>query len=167
MNGYQHLGLVERRQIYQLAATGRSVHQIAASLQRHRSTIYRELKRNQHLDDEPVFRGYFPTAAQTMADRRRVRGGKIARKPELAAYIADRLSAAWSPEQIAGYLRRHRGNHEAVCHETYALTNRPWLGSQWADMRVGGTPRRRTAYDNGDGNETTLPKLGPLSTCSD
>ena len=34
MNGYQHLGLDERRQIYQLAATGRSVHQIAASLQR-------------------------------------------------------------------------------------------------------------------------------------
>jgi len=113
MNGYQHLGLDERRQVYQLAATGRSVQQIAAALQRHRSTIYRELKRNRHLDDEPLFRGYFPTAAQTMADRRRVRGGKIARKPELAAYIADRLSAAWSPEQIAGYLRRHRGNREA------------------------------------------------------
>ena len=83
MNGYQHLGLVERRQIYQLAATGRSVHQIAASRQRHRSTIYRELKRNQHLDDEPVFRGYFPTAAQTMAARRRVRGSKIVRSPSL------------------------------------------------------------------------------------
>jgi len=53
-----------------------------------------------------------------MARNRRVRGGKIARKPELAAYIADRLFAAWSPEQIAGYLRRHRGHREAVCHET-------------------------------------------------
>ena len=53
-----------------------------------------------------------------MASERRVRGGKIARKPELAAYIADRLSAAWSPEQIAGYFRRHRGIREAVCHET-------------------------------------------------
>lgn len=44
MNGYQHLGLDDRRQIYQLAATGRSMQQIAAALQRHRSTIYRELK---------------------------------------------------------------------------------------------------------------------------
>jgi IS30 family transposase len=59
MNGYQHLGLDEQRQIYQLAATGRSVQQIAAALQRHRSTIYRELKRNWHLDDEPLFRGHF------------------------------------------------------------------------------------------------------------
>jgi hypothetical protein len=64
MNGYQNLGLDERRQVYQLAATGRSVQQIAAALQRHRSTIYREVKRNRHLDDEPLFRGYFPTAAQ-------------------------------------------------------------------------------------------------------
>ena len=34
MNGYQHLGLDERRQIYQLAVTGRSVLQISAALQR-------------------------------------------------------------------------------------------------------------------------------------
>lgn len=118
MNGYQHLGLDERRDIYRLVATGRSVRQIADALRRHSSTIYRELKRNRHLDEHPLFRGYFPTVAQTMARGRRVRGGKIARQPELAAYIADRLSAAWSPEQIAGYLRRHRGVREAVCHET-------------------------------------------------
>ncbi|ANI79086.1 IS30 family transposase [Sphingobium sp. EP60837] len=118
MNGYQHLGLDERRDIYRLVATGRSVREVAATLRRHPSTIYRELKRNRHLDEHPLFRGYFPTVAQTMASGRRVRGGKIARKPELATYIADRLSAAWSPEQIAGYLRRHRGLRETVCHET-------------------------------------------------
>ena len=118
MNGYQHLGLDERRDIYRMVATGRSVRQIADALGRHPATIYRELKRNRHLDEHPLFRGYYPTVAQTMAGGRRVRGGKIARKPELAAYIADRLSAAWSPEQIAGYLRRHRGIREAVCHET-------------------------------------------------
>lgn len=146
MNGYQHLGLDERRQVYQLAAIGRSVQQIAAALQRHRSTIYRELKRNRHLDDEPLFRGYFPIAAQTMADRRRVRGGKIARKPELAAYIADRLSAAWSPEQIAGYLRRHRGNREAVCHETiYQFVYGPDGRSQglWRLLPVARRSRRQ------------------------
>lgn len=109
MNGYQRLGLDERRDLYRLVATGRSVRQIADALRRHPSTIYRELKRNRHLDEHPLFRGYFPTVAQTMARGRRVRGGKIARQPELAAYIADRLSAAWSPEQISGYLRRHRG----------------------------------------------------------
>lgn len=146
MNGYQHLDLDERRQIYQLVATGRSVPQIAAALQRHRSTIYRELKRNRHLDDEPLFRGYFPTVAQSMASSRRVRGGKIARKPELAAYIADRLSAAWSPEQIAGYLRRHRGHREAVCHETiYQFVYGPDGRSQglWRHLPVARRSRRQ------------------------
>ncbi|MET3723074.1 IS30 family transposase [Sphingomonas trueperi] len=36
----------------------------------------------------------------------------------MAAYIRDRLEAAWSPEQIAGYLRRHRTGSGNVCHET-------------------------------------------------
>jgi IS30 family transposase len=77
-------------------------------LGRRPSTLYREIKRNRHLDEEPLFRGYFPTVAQTNAMGRRVRGAKVARNPELATYIVDRLEAAWSPEQIAGYVRRHR-----------------------------------------------------------
>ncbi|KFG90790.1 IS30 family, transposase [Sphingobium herbicidovorans NBRC 16415] len=78
MNGYQHLGLDERRQIYQLAATARSVQQIAVALERHRSTIYREIKRNRHLDEEPIFRGHFPPPHKQWRDRCRVRGHKIA-----------------------------------------------------------------------------------------
>ncbi|MFC4595885.1 helix-turn-helix domain-containing protein [Sphingobium tyrosinilyticum] len=51
MNGYQHVGLDERRDIYRLVATGRSVREVAATLRRHPSTIYRELKRNRNLDE--------------------------------------------------------------------------------------------------------------------
>nr|WP_255326178.1 IS30 family transposase [Sphingobium sp. EM0848] len=145
MNGYQHLGLDERRDIYRLVATGRSVREVAATLRRHPSTIYRELKRNRYLDEHPLFRGYFPTVAQTMASGRRVRGGKIARRPELATYIADRLSAAWSPEQIAGYLRRHRGLRETVCHETiYQFVYGPDGRSQglWRYLPVARRSRR-------------------------
>ena len=67
--------------------------------------------RSRHLDEHPLFRGYFPTVTQTMARGRRVRGGKIACQSEL---VADRLSAAWTPAQIAGHLRRYPGNREAV-----------------------------------------------------
>src|SRR3546814_8791757 len=87
-------------------------------LNRHPSTIYRELKRNRHLDEHPQFRGYFPTVAQDKAMGRRVRGAQVARNPQLARYIADRLAAAWSPEQIAGYVRRHRLAGLSICHET-------------------------------------------------
>ena len=81
-----------------------------------------------------------------MARGRRVRGGKIARQPELATYIADRLSAAWSPEQIAGYLRRHRGVREAVCHETiYQYVYGPDGRSQglWRHLPVARRSRRQ------------------------
>lgn len=70
MNGYQHLGLDERRDLYRLMATGRSVRQIAGALRRHPSTIYREFKRNRHLDEHPLFRGYFsqPLCKSWLAD---------------------------------------------------------------------------------------------------
>lgn len=103
MNSYQHLGLDERRDVYRLVATGRFVREVAAALRRHPSTISREFKRTRHLDEHPLFRGYFPTVAQNLARERRVRGDKIARKPELATYIADRLSVAWSHEQTAAH----------------------------------------------------------------
>lgn len=108
MSHYRHLDLDERRRLYQLQQSGRSVREAATELGRHVSTVYRELKRNRHLDDEPMFRSYFPTLANDKAAARRRRGLKISRNLPLAAYILDRLEAAWSPEQIAGYLRRHR-----------------------------------------------------------
>ncbi|MBW8910618.1 MAG: IS30 family transposase [Sphingomonas sp.] len=131
MGSYTHLDLDDRRRLYQLINTGRSPRQAAAELGRHASTIYRELKRNRHLDEEPVFRGYFPVTAQTKAAARRIRGGKIIRRHELAAYVVDRLRAAWSPEQIAGYLRRHsnhrhllRVSHETIYQYVYSLVGR-------------------------------------------
>lgn len=118
MGRYQHLGLDERRTLYRLVQTGGSVKQAALELGCHPSTIYRELKRNRHLDEHPLFRGYFPTVAQDKAMGRRLRGAKVTRNPELETYIVDRLAAAWSPEQIAGYVRRHRPAGLSICHET-------------------------------------------------
>lgn len=75
MGSYTHLDLDERRKLYQLANAGRSPRQAAAELGRHRSTIYRELKRNHRFDEEPMFRGYFPVTAHSMAAGRRPRRG--------------------------------------------------------------------------------------------
>ncbi|WP_443019692.1 helix-turn-helix domain-containing protein [Sphingomonas phyllosphaerae] len=61
------MDLDERRKLYQLTSTGRSPRQAPAELRNHPSTIYRELKRNHRFDEEPMFRGYFPLAAQAMA----------------------------------------------------------------------------------------------------
>lgn len=118
MAQYRQLDLNERRRLYQMTITGRSARQSAADLGRHVSTIYRELKRNRQLDNEPMFRGYYPVAANDRAAARRARRGKLIRRPDLAVYVIDRLRAAWSPEQIAGHLRQDRGTGFSVSHET-------------------------------------------------
>jgi transposase, IS30 family len=119
MDRYQHLSVDERRLLLQLLSGGMKVPAVAAQLGRHPSTIYREIKRNYAYDEHPPFRGYFPVVAHRIAKRRRgKRGNKINRIDGLACYIAGRLRAAWSPEQISGYLRCYGKNGYAVSHET-------------------------------------------------
>ncbi len=148
MGSYTHLDLDERRKLYQLIGAGRSPRQAAAELGRHPSTIYRELKRNYRFDEEPMFRGYFPVTAQSMAAGRRLRGAKISRYPELANYVVDRLKAAWSPEQIAGYLRCRATGRLRVSHETiYQFVYGPdGQAAKLARLLPTGRRKRRRRY---------------------
>jgi hypothetical protein len=57
---YIHLSLAERREIARMHAAKIPISVIAERLQRHRSTIYREIKRNWVHDEELLYRGYFP-----------------------------------------------------------------------------------------------------------
>lgn len=103
---YSHLNLDDRRKIYVLRGQKTSISDIAVHIGRHRSTVYREIRRNTHLHEEAVYRGYFPVTAQDFAQKRRQRLRKIERSPPLKSYVDERLRDHWSPEQIAGYLRR-------------------------------------------------------------
>lgn len=114
---YVHLSLADRREIARMHAAKIPISVIAERLQRHRSTIYREIKRNWVHDEESLYRGYFHVAADMQAQAPRQRLGKLSRKPALAVYVIDRLKAAWSPEQIAGRLRIS-GALERLSHET-------------------------------------------------
>ena len=62
-------------------------------------------------------RGYFPVLAHDETARRRRHLGKLHRDEGLAANIVARLKDAWSPEQIAGRMRRE-GHAATICHET-------------------------------------------------
>jgi transposase, IS30 family len=116
--GYCHLSIADRRTIADLLSARTPVQVIAKVLGRHVSTIYRELKRNFFFDDDRFYRGYFPLAADNQARERRARTGKLHRNHDLAVYVADRLEHAWSPEQIAGYLKHHGHDGFYACHET-------------------------------------------------
>ncbi|NRP75848.1 hypothetical protein ILFOPFJJ_06771 [Ensifer psoraleae] len=87
-------------------------------LGRHRSTIYREIRRNTFHDRElPEYSGYFPTVADGISKERRRRLRKLSRHPQLRELIIDRLKALWSPEQIAGRLLADSVSAVRVCTE--------------------------------------------------
>jgi IS30 family transposase len=102
---YSHLSLNERYVIHHLRLYGLSGREIARRLDRHHSTIDRELLRN-----GPRFEGqvYVHEAAQRQADARSRWPRPFRRRDHrrLHLYVVAGLRNDWSPEQIAGQLRR-------------------------------------------------------------
>jgi IS30 family transposase len=98
----KHLTLAEREFLHRLVKAKKSKAEIGALMNRHRSTIYRELARNSN----PW--GYRPKAAERWARTRR----EACRRPyklkdvDLRLDVSERLAKAWSPDQIAGRLKR-------------------------------------------------------------
>ena len=121
---YGQLSLEERIEIYRLHAAGKSQASIARALNRARSTISRELRRNSRVTK--VWKGgYDPLRAQRIAQARRQwdKRFKLARQPDLQKLVRDRLAMGWSPQQIAGRLAREHGrtviSHESIYRFVY------------------------------------------------
>ena len=110
------LTLSEREEISRGVVAGRSIRSIAASLGRAPSSISREIRRN----GGPV--GYRAAPAdQAALDRaRRPKVCKLVQNRALAHLVASKLCREWSPEQIAGWLKRTYADDEThqVSHET-------------------------------------------------
>jgi IS30 family transposase len=85
--------LMSAKRSNRMKAAKLPVSQIAAALGRHRSTIYRELRRNYFYDEDAYFRGYFPLVADKLARDRRAPGRKLARNPDLAKYVINGLQS--------------------------------------------------------------------------
>lgn len=105
---YTHLTQEERYQIYAYKKAGFSNELIAQELDRHVSTINRELSRNTGL------RGYRPQQAHCLAMNRHQYKPKLIKMTELMiTRITNDLEQQWSPEQIQGRLLDD--GLEAVC----------------------------------------------------
>ena len=65
---YTQITLADRRRLHHLVAAKVPVNEMARQLGRHRSTIYREIKRNTFHDRElPDYDGYYSTEARPQA----------------------------------------------------------------------------------------------------
>ena len=110
------LTLAEREEISRAVVAGHSIRSIAAQLGRAPSTISREIKRN---GGQECYRA--SQADQSAWDRgRRPKTGKLAQNRALARIVADKLQLQWSPEQVAGWLKRTYPDDTSrqVSHET-------------------------------------------------
>src|SRR5436305_15235735 len=100
MPAYSHLLDEERDQIAVMRAAGRSICAIARALQRAKSTVSRELRRNAL----PSGR-YSPLHADGAYQLRRRRDAILERDLNLGRFVRDRLAEGWMPEQISGWLK--------------------------------------------------------------
>jgi transposase, IS30 family len=123
---YAQLGQEERDTIYRLKKKGMTNSSIAQELGRDRSTIGREIKRNQHLK----LRQYLPDTAERKAGKRKAMGRKVryvAKQPALKKKIIRLLKRGWSPDLIAGRLqKKHESylNQESVYQFIYSIEGR-------------------------------------------
>jgi len=110
------LSLAEREEISRGVVSGHSIRSVATRLGRAPSTLSREIKRNGGQ------RCYRASEADQAAWERscRPKSCKLAENRTLANIVAGKLQGLWSPEQIAGWLKRTYPDDETyqVSHET-------------------------------------------------
>ena len=126
MSTYHQLTPGERYELSALRKQGLRPAEIARALGRHRSTIGREIRRNSRKDG-----GYRPSTADDFARWRRSRSRRNQRFTAADWELVERwLREDFSPEQVAGWLRRFR--LLSISHETI-------YGYVWDDKRRGGS----------------------------
>ena len=110
------LTLSEREEISRGVVAGGSIRSIARTLRRAPSTVSREMRRN-----GGRLRYRANRADQAAWERaRRPKICKLVEHRQLAHRVASKLKELWSPEQIAGWLKRTSPDEEnfQVSHET-------------------------------------------------
>ena len=145
---YRQITSAERYTIAALRKEGFNLSQIAGHLRRHRSTISREMRRNAARHDG-AYRAHGAierTSARRSYSRRNLRFSR-----EDLAHVEALLEEKWSPEQIAGRLRRER--RLSISHETiyrYVWFDKEHGGELYRHLRQATKLRRKrhNSYDS-------------------
>ena len=152
---YRQITSDERYMLSRLRTQGYTQAQIARCMQRHPSTISRELRRNRAVHDG----WYRAEKAIEKANGRRSRSRRN-RRFTLADFrcVESLLVQQWSPEQISGYLRRH--NLLSISHETiYRYIWQDWRqGGRLHQHLRGARKLRRKRYRHHDSRGRLLGK---------
>ncbi len=113
---YKHLTDGERETLSYMRACGKSIREAAFYLNRAPSTIAREIRRNK---SRARYRSHL--AHRAAIDRRHQtlrRQHRFKADPQLRDRVIEWLKAGWSPEIIAGRLKREAHGKSVIHHET-------------------------------------------------
>lgn len=146
---YQQITTEERYTLSALRKQGLSLAYIAKTMGRHRSTLYRELTRNQ------CPKGHYATYEAdsiTRGRRRRSRRNRHYTDDDFRI-VRKLLKKKWSPEQIVGHIRRFKMMTRCMSHETiyqYIWRDKSEGGNLWTHLRQSPKRRRKRykAYDS-------------------
>jgi len=146
---YKQLTEGDRYTLAALKRQGLSFTKIAAAMNRHRSTIYREVNRNTCWHQDGSYR---PIKAQrrTRARRRRSRRNQHFTSQDYKE-VRQLIRKDWSPEQISGHLKKE--GKRCFSHETiyqYIWRDKRNGGTLWKHLRCAQKRRRKryNAYDS-------------------
>lgn len=163
---YTHLTLEDRICIYHQQNAKFTRAEMARRLDRHRSSIGRELVRFRKHPSWPYYKQYMPDSADTMAveTRGKSRGPRWTRHKPLLDFVLAGLGKEWSPEQIAGRLgdqfpddAKMRVSHPTIYK--YITADRAAGGSLWKGLRQS-TKLRRKTYGSGKRRSRIPERVG-------
>ncbi len=161
--GYTHIGESERRRIERLTTSGWGVRGIAKVLGRGVGTLSEEIRKNS------VHGVYVAKKAEHKAYVRRKYSKqqclKVVNNIDLRRYVEEKLKEEWSPELIAGRIRkidRHlpRVSPKAIYAFVYSVYGRPFEQFLYSKMvkRKGGPTRGKKAVMDGRTSIEKRPK---------
>lgn len=153
-----HISVEDREIIAFMFVHDHSQAEIAAAIQKHQSTVSRELHRNRSPDSS-----YRPVAAHRRSRKRRREANQFrSRKmdcPDLSRNVLNGLTWSWSPEQIAGRVRMEYDNMPTmwISHEMiydWIWQNKRQGGPWHLKLRQGHKKYKRRARGKADGRKT-------------
>ena len=143
---YNHITVEQRIKIEALLKAGHKASFIAKQLSIHRSSIYRELKRNQTKTGQ-----YNAAFAQELSEEQKERfSHNRSFTFSMEKFIREKLSKEqWSPEQIWGYCKEN--NIDMVSHESiykFVYQDKDNGGVLYKNLRVA-SKKYRKRYGSG------------------
>jgi transposase, IS30 family len=148
-----HLNTDERNTIHNMLQQGKTKPQIAAAIQRHPSTVWRECRRNSLGDG-----GYSAAFAERYAqERKNTKPGRTAMSPDIIILMEQGLANHHSPEQIVGRLK-HEGHTHVPCVQTvYNHIQRERKKGRKIHRRLRHRGKKRKPHGQGKQRRSSIP----------